>query len=175
MVRRRAQWFWGCAAALVAVFCGCTGPLIYRPAAKVTSSAKGGQGTGSAALPPEPDPKVNNATLAGVVSSGVGVRDDVYLWIYANYTATRKRAILMGMAKDLQQLVVSPPKTAQDAASFKRGYDDALLSLKALPGLSPKAAEEMDSNLNLQLVNTKSRLNSYLQYNLLLEGGKGKR
>ena len=81
----------------------------------------------------------------------------------------------MGMAKDLQQRVVSPPNTAQDAASFKRGYDDALLSLKALPGLSPKAAEEMDSNLNLQLVNTKSRLNSYLQYNLLLEGGKGKR
>jgi len=36
-------------------------------------------------LPPEPDPKVNNATLLGVDSNNNGVRDDVERWIYEEY------------------------------------------------------------------------------------------
>ncbi len=32
-------------------------------------------------LPPEPDPKVNNATLLGVDVNHNGVRDDVERWI----------------------------------------------------------------------------------------------
>ena len=37
------------------------------------------------ALPPEPDPALNNATLLGVDSNGNGVRDDVERWIYITY------------------------------------------------------------------------------------------
>ncbi|HFD14302.1 MAG TPA: hypothetical protein ENJ34_03265, partial [Epsilonproteobacteria bacterium] len=36
-------------------------------------------------LPPEPDPKVNNATLLGVDVNHNGVRDDVERWIYETY------------------------------------------------------------------------------------------
>jgi len=36
-------------------------------------------------LPPEPDPKVNNATLLGIDSNNNGVRDDVERWIYETY------------------------------------------------------------------------------------------
>jgi len=36
-------------------------------------------------LPPEPDPKVNNATLLGIDSNSNGVRDDVERWIYEQY------------------------------------------------------------------------------------------
>jgi len=36
-------------------------------------------------LPPEPDPKVNNATLLGIDSNNNGVRDDVERWIYEEY------------------------------------------------------------------------------------------
>jgi len=36
-------------------------------------------------LPPEPDPKVNNATLLGVDVNENGVRDDVERWIYTRY------------------------------------------------------------------------------------------
>jgi hypothetical protein len=36
-------------------------------------------------LPPEPDPKVNNATLLGIDSNNNGVRDDVERWIYSRY------------------------------------------------------------------------------------------
>jgi len=36
-------------------------------------------------LPPEPDPKINNATLLGVDVNHNGVRDDVERWIYETY------------------------------------------------------------------------------------------
>jgi len=36
-------------------------------------------------LPPEPDPKINNATLLGVDSNNNGVRDDVERWIVKNF------------------------------------------------------------------------------------------
>jgi len=36
-------------------------------------------------LPPEPDPKINNATLLGVDVNHNGVRDDVERWIYKKY------------------------------------------------------------------------------------------
>ena len=36
-------------------------------------------------LPPEPDPKVNNATLLGIDVNDNGVRDDVERWIYETY------------------------------------------------------------------------------------------
>ncbi len=36
-------------------------------------------------LPPEPDPKINNATLLGVDVNKNGVRDDVERWIYEKY------------------------------------------------------------------------------------------
>ena len=36
-------------------------------------------------LPPEPDPKVNSATLLGVDVNNNGVRDDVERWIYKTY------------------------------------------------------------------------------------------
>ncbi|WP_457593852.1 hypothetical protein [Hydrogenimonas sp.] len=36
-------------------------------------------------LPPEPDPKINNATLLGVDVNNNGVRDDVERWIYETY------------------------------------------------------------------------------------------
>ena len=37
-------------------------------------------------LPPEPDPKINNATLLGVDVNHNGVRDDVERWIYKKYS-----------------------------------------------------------------------------------------
>ncbi len=40
-------------------------------------------------LPPEPDPKVNNATLLGVDVNKNGVRDDVERWIYKTYKEYR--------------------------------------------------------------------------------------
>ena len=55
------------------------------------------------ALPPEPDPVANNATLSGVDSNNNGIRDDVERAIYAKYKDNKRVAIAMlQYAKELQ-------------------------------------------------------------------------
>ena len=150
---------------------GCMGPLVYRPkkakteSARVTAKSKND-------LPPLPDRKANNATAAGIDTTGAGIRDDVHIWIYTNYSSTKKRAILMGMAKNLQDVMVNPPKTAADAKKMNQSYASALSMLREIPGIQPSQVNDMDSRLYLGTVNTSKRLQQYLQYNLLLEGGK---
>ena len=160
-----------CGAALFCAVTGCTGPLVYRPEKKVVpvTVAQGASMTKNN-LPPQPDPKANNATLAGIDSTGVGVRDDVHLWIYASYTSTRKRTVLMGMARILQGMMVKPPKTSEEAEKIERSYDAAVLLLKGVPGLNPGESKDMDSNLNMRVVDTPGRLRAYLQYDQLLRG-----
>ncbi len=53
-------------------------------------------------LPPEPDPKINNATLLGVDVNHNGVRDDVERWIYDRYHNPIERGIMLQNAYRLQ-------------------------------------------------------------------------
>ncbi|WP_457597752.1 hypothetical protein, partial [Hydrogenimonas sp.] len=57
-------------------------------------------------LPPEPDPKINNATLLGVDSNNNGVRDDVERWIYKTYSHPIERGIFMQSAWAYQKVIV---------------------------------------------------------------------
>jgi len=59
------------------------------------------------ALPPEPDPKVNNSTLLGIDSNNNGVRDDVERWIYKHYKNPIEIAILMQSARANTSLLLS--------------------------------------------------------------------
>lgn len=148
---------------------GCTGPLVYRPKKAKPESVMVSAKT-KKELPPLPDRKANNATVAGIDSTGAGIRDDVHIWIYTNYSSTKKRVILMGMAKNLQDLMVNPPKTAEEAKKMNQSYASALSMLREIPGIQPRQVGDMDSHLYLQTVNTSKRLQEYLQYNSLLEG-----
>ena len=56
-------------------------------------------------LPPEPDPKVNNATLLGVDVNNNGVRDDVERWIYKEYKNPIERGIMLQNAYGLQKKI----------------------------------------------------------------------
>ncbi len=56
-------------------------------------------------LPPEPDPKINNATLLGVDVNNNGVRDDVERWIYKMYSHPIERALLMQNARYEQSIL----------------------------------------------------------------------
>jgi hypothetical protein len=166
-----------CGAALCCELAGCTGPLVYRPKkpeVKATPAASAAAAQ-SALLPQAPDPKANNATLAGIDSKGVGVRDDVQLWIYANYTSAKKRTPLMALARELQLVLAKTPKTHADAQKLQNSFDDALLTLRRVPGLRSDEAEEMNSSLYVQIFNTPKRRTIYLEYNLLLLDGKGAR
>jgi len=60
-------------------------------------------------LPPEPDPKINNATLLGVDVNHNGVRDDVERWIYHTYNHPIERGIFMQSARANTSLLSSVP------------------------------------------------------------------
>ena len=62
-------------------------------------------------LPPEPDPKVNNATLLGVDVNRNGVRDDVERWIYETY----KEYVPCHQELDYNNTVVIDGKTIPSA------------------------------------------------------------
>ena len=72
-------------------------------------------------LPPEPDPKINNATLLGVDVNHNGVRDDVERWIYKTYDHPIERGIFMQSARAYQKVIVDP-KMAHETTKY---IDDA--------------------------------------------------
>ncbi len=94
-----------------------------------------------------PDPKANDATLAGIDTTGIGIRDDVHIWIYTNYTTTVKRTILMTMAKAMQDVMVTPPRTAEEAKSLDYSYKEAAMMFKFVRGLTQSEVEQMDEFL----------------------------
>lgn len=160
----------------VVLWCGlvaCSERLVYRPEKKLGPETV--LLTDADNLPPIPDPAANNATLAGIDTTGIGIRDDVHLWIYQNYTTTVKRTILLTMAKAVQGVMANPPATTEDARNLEQSYRDAAMMLKIVRGLSKSEAAEMNQFLYLLTINTEERLQSYLRYNLLLQGGNGSR
>ena len=156
-------------AVLWCTLAACTGSLVYRPEKKIAPVIVA---VPNSNLPPMPDPKVNDVTPAGIDTTGIGVRDDVHIWIYTNYTTTVKRTILMTMAKAIQDVMVTPTRTTEEAKSLDHSYKDAAMMLKVIRGLTQSEAAQMDELLFLHEVNTPERLNAYLRYNRLLSGGK---
>jgi hypothetical protein len=73
-------------------------------------------------LPPEPDPKVNNATLLGVDVNNNGVRDDVERWIYETYSYPIERGIMLQNANRLQTQI----------SDISKAHEYAKLSDKSL-------------------------------------------
>jgi hypothetical protein len=158
-------------AVLWCTLAACTGALVYRPEKKIVPVAAAVTATNSN-LPSMPDPKANDATPAGIDTTGIGVRDDVHIWIYKNYTTTMKRTILMTMAKAMQDVIVTAPKTTEEAKNLDHFYKDAVMMFKLVRGLDQSEADQMDEILFSLEFNTPERMNAYLQYNLLLSGGK---
>ena len=158
-------------AVLWCIIAACMGPLVYRPEKKIAPVAVAVT-TKNKDLPPMPDPKANDATLAGIDTTGIGVRDDVHIWIYTNYTTTMKRTILIAMAKTMRDVMVTAPKTTEEAKRLDQSYKDAAMMLKLVRGLTQNDADQMNELLFSQEFNTPERLNEYLRYNLLLSGGK---
>jgi len=159
--------------ALYAALSGCTGHLVYRPEKPKVKAQAASTVFVPAGLPRAPDPKANNSTPAGIDTTGAGVRDDVKIWIYTNYTTAKKRPPLMALAKNLQAVVAQPPQTATDAQKLERSFNEALLALKGVPGMASEEAEEINRSLYARVYNTPQRLKLYLHYNLLLEKKKG--
>ena len=54
-------------------------------------------------LPTMPDETINSATLIGIDSNKNGVRDDVEIFIYTNYSKPEEQKAQMQMAKNIQE------------------------------------------------------------------------
>ncbi len=80
-------------------------------------------------LPPEPDPKVNNATLLGVDVNNNGVRDDVERWIYEEYKDKHPIHIdiAMQIAKASQEILKNPNMSVSKAKLLHKAEVNGLI------------------------------------------------
>ena len=122
-------------------------------------------------LPPEPDPKHNNATLLGIDVNKNGVRDDVERKIYLTFHKEIKRQYYMQEARHLQAMLADPD-LIQNAFDWqkKNNYNIACGSY-----LYRKHNVELKFE-NIQFIEevtltTKNRLRKYLKYDRKLSGG----
>ncbi len=133
-------------------------------------------------LPPEPDPKVNNATLLGVDVNKNGVRDDVERWIYNKYKDKHPIYIDIAMqaARGYKLVLEKQPKTREEAKSI-RGRVDSAIDCEMYYRFDADSVgdrilieenDDIDSKYfrNLIYFNTDSRKKIYNRYDTLLSG-----
>lgn len=88
------------------------------------------------AVPSEPDPLVNNATIAGVDSNNNGIRDDVERVLARDFGGTSDYPFALTYAKEYQSMIVGPTPILRSEALAKisrqecavRNASSALLS-----------------------------------------------
>jgi len=123
-------------------------------------------------LPPEPDPKVNNATLLGVDVNKNGVRDDVERKIYEKYKVKLQRVLLIDEAKVFQKILISPLSQAQKLAKEDTKKIDCQLFIMDIDkNINSISLFENNEKLKNIIFNTKNRAKKYLDYNIALSGG----
>jgi len=122
-------------------------------------------------LPPEPDPKINNATLLGVDVNNNGVRDDVERKVYATYKKAIERAVMMQAFKTAQAMLADPDliKNAREweKKDTKAMDCDAYLYLNK----NKPFIKNMGKIINNWQINTEERIKKYFKYDQALSGG----
>jgi len=131
-------------------------------------------------LPPEPDPKVNNATLLGVDINKNGVRDDVERWIYETYKDKHPIYIDIAMqeARADRLILLKQPKTKKEAMEIKNEVDKPVycqLYYKLFAKYyneSILVKEDITDEYFRRKIyfNTKERMAVYERYDILLSG-----
>ena len=125
-------------------------------------------------LPPEPDPKENNATLLGVDSNNNGVRDDVERWIYQKYKDKRPIYIDIAMqeARAWQMIMRNPPSTAKTTTKLMEAaiYCQSYYKIYAKFSDDPILVTE-NIIFDAKVLNTIERKNAYITYDKALSGG----
>ena len=122
-------------------------------------------------LPPEPDPKVNNATLLGVDVNKNGVRDDVERKIYEKYKVKLQRVLLIDEAKVFQKIAV---KNVNNAIETQKEVSKIINCEIFLRRIDMKI--KLDDFKSIEFLenstfNNKTRVRKYLDYNIKLSGG----
>ena len=121
-------------------------------------------------LPPEPDPTINNSTLLGIDSNNNGVRDDIERKIYATYTKSIQRAVMMQAFRTSQKMLADTDmvKNARDWEKEDIKVIDCQAYLEEYKNVSEMRITDFVEN---NQYNTKQRVKKYLDYDQALSGG----
>jgi len=134
-------------------------------------------------LPPEPDPKENDATLLGIDFNHNGIRDDVERWIITHYAKDpkyprTKTAIALQYAKASQYIIGHDPKHAYEKKTyeiFDRAMDCKGYFIDKLINNGVKISDAYMNNdifndLKAKMFNTEERSKAYWKFNGSLSG-----
>jgi hypothetical protein len=116
-------------------------------------------------LPTMPDETVNSATLEGVDANTNGVRDDVEIFIYTNYSKQEEQKAQMQMAKNIQERFYNVKSkedghiwfekmgNAQDCQEKVFGtIEDGLRESKILYSKTLNTIERAQADINIRLL-----------------------
>ncbi|QIR76764.1 hypothetical protein FA592_11240 [Sulfurospirillum diekertiae] len=123
-------------------------------------------------LPPEPDAKVNNATLLGIDSNHNGVRDDVERKIYFRYKKPVIQAFMMQSAKSYPKYLEDPIASAKAQETQDEMWKEGSCSgyLEVVKKIEMPNVEGLKFLSNAYM-NTKERIKAYIKFNEALSGG----
>ena len=126
-------------------------------------------------LPPEPDPKLNNATLLGIDVNHNGVRDDVERKIYFEQKKQVDREILMQYAKVFNFVFEDPISNAIEAEKrfSKAGDCNRYIKFqeKHIMELNKENSIGYIRYIKTLVLNTPDRVKTYFIYDGALSGG----
>lgn len=117
---------------------------------------------------PMPDPKKNNATIAGIDSDNDGIRDDVQRWINEEFKDQPKvkmavRQLAVGRQNDLLSV-----ENRQKSILAGRKMLSDLACLTVIAGLDERS--RIDRELKDKLLNTKDRIYAEIKANANFSG-----
>jgi len=122
-------------------------------------------------LPPEPDPKINNATLLGVDSNHNGIRDDVERWIVKTFEHGGFRNNLyltdhfLKTAKNYQKRLANEDPTPEEVLElYKEDKDDVKCIVLGLNEDENENYDEKNRKFLDKIFNTHERLELFFLY-----------
>jgi hypothetical protein len=118
------------------------------------------------AVPPEPPPDLNNATLAGFDTNRNGVRDDVERWIVRTTQSSmrKQKNLLVDAAATQRGLLATTTETAVSAAN------DGILAIECFRYLGiPKEQRGWRESL-ARTINTEDRIRAHEMYQDRING-----
>jgi hypothetical protein len=140
-------------------------------------SCEAGESVNGYALPPCPDPELNDSTLLGIDSNNNGVRDDVERWLIVRYKDNHKIVTEIGFqgAKADQFMLANPDKPFEsekiiDYAIACNAYFRNDASAYSEPIIANHTIITSTAYKTVQF-NTEARIRAYLAYDKALSGG----
>jgi hypothetical protein len=120
--------------------------------------------------PPEPDPRINNATLEGIDNNHNGVRDDVERKIYEYFPKKLHRALVMDAAAIFHNIAISSTGKAKEIEKQMSRSIHCHNYLRALDREIYADNFDYIEFLENYTFNTEERVQKYLDYINALSG-----